>query len=109
MPGSTSSGDGEQSRPALRARFLEYVEALTFEQQGRDGHPQDRYKAMVPQVVGPLKLKGRVAPGRGEARARPHQEKLKITLPGPMTIVDTGGRPLLRRPREDGDGVCRAA
>ncbi len=49
----------------------------------------DRYKAMVPQVVGPLKLKGRVH--ATEARlARAHTgKKLKITLPGPMTIVDT--------------------
>jgi 5-methyltetrahydropteroyltriglutamate--homocysteine methyltransferase len=49
----------------------------------------DRYKAMVPQVVGPLKLKGRVH--AVEARlARAHtRKKLKITLPGPMTIVDT--------------------
>jgi 5-methyltetrahydropteroyltriglutamate--homocysteine methyltransferase len=49
----------------------------------------DRYKAMVPQVVGPLKLKGRVH--ADEARlARAHtSKKLKFTMPGPMTIVDT--------------------
>jgi 5-methyltetrahydropteroyltriglutamate--homocysteine methyltransferase len=49
----------------------------------------DRYKAMVPQVVGPLRLKGRVH--AIEARlARAHtKKKLKFTLPGPMTIVDT--------------------
>ena len=49
----------------------------------------DRYKAMVPQVVGPLRLKGRVH--QTEARiARAHtKKKLKFTLPGPMTIVDT--------------------
>jgi len=49
----------------------------------------DRYKAMVPQVVAPLRLKGRVH--AFEARlARAHtQRKLKFTLPGPMTIVDT--------------------
>jgi 5-methyltetrahydropteroyltriglutamate--homocysteine methyltransferase len=49
----------------------------------------DRYKAMVPQVVGELKLKGRVH--ASEARlARAHtKRKLKITMPGPMTIIDT--------------------
>src|SRR4029079_7443604 len=49
----------------------------------------DRYKAMVPQVVGELKLKGRVH--ATEARlARAHtKKKLKVTMPGPMTIVDT--------------------
>jgi 5-methyltetrahydropteroyltriglutamate--homocysteine methyltransferase len=44
---------------------------------------------MVPQVVGPLRLAGRVH--ADEARtARAHtQRRLKFTLPGPMTIVDT--------------------
>jgi len=44
---------------------------------------------MVPVVVGPLRLKGRVH--QVEARlARAHtKKKLKITMPGPMTIVDT--------------------
>jgi 5-methyltetrahydropteroyltriglutamate--homocysteine methyltransferase len=49
----------------------------------------DRYKAMVPVVNGELKLKGRVH--QFEAKhARAHtKRKLKITLPGPMTISDT--------------------
>ena len=49
----------------------------------------DRYKAMVPTVTGALRLKGRVH--AAEARfARAHtKRKLKFTLPGPMTIVDT--------------------
>jgi 5-methyltetrahydropteroyltriglutamate--homocysteine methyltransferase len=53
------------------------------------GIRKDRYKAMVPQVVAPLQLKGRVH--ADEARvARTHtQRKLKFTLPGPMTIIDT--------------------
>jgi 5-methyltetrahydropteroyltriglutamate--homocysteine methyltransferase len=44
---------------------------------------------MVPQVVAPLRLSGRVH--AMEARlARAHTKKtLKFTLPGPMTIVDT--------------------
>jgi 5-methyltetrahydropteroyltriglutamate--homocysteine methyltransferase len=44
---------------------------------------------MVPTVTGPLRLKGRVH--EHEARfARAHtKHKLKFTLPGPMTIVDT--------------------
>jgi 5-methyltetrahydropteroyltriglutamate--homocysteine methyltransferase len=53
------------------------------------GIRNNRYEAMVPAVAGPLKLKGRVH--RTEASlARAHtQRRLKITLPGPMTIVDT--------------------
>jgi len=53
------------------------------------GIRNNRYDAMVPVVVGPLKLKGRVH--QFEAKlARAHtKRKLKITMPGPMTIVDT--------------------
>src|ERR1700694_2568169 len=53
------------------------------------GIRKDRYKAMVPTVTGPLRLKGRVH--ATEARlARAHtRRKLKFTLPGPMPIVDT--------------------
>jgi 5-methyltetrahydropteroyltriglutamate--homocysteine methyltransferase len=53
------------------------------------GIRKDRYKAMVPQVVAPLRLKGRVH--ADEARvARTHTSRqLKFTLPGPMTIIDT--------------------
>ena len=53
------------------------------------GIRNDRYKAMVPQVLSVLKLKGRVH--EAEARfLRAHTtRKIKFTLPGPMTIVDT--------------------
>jgi 5-methyltetrahydropteroyltriglutamate--homocysteine methyltransferase len=53
------------------------------------GIRNNRYKAMVPTVTGTLRLKGRVH--ATEARlARSHTtRKLKFTLPGPMTIVDT--------------------
>ncbi|HPE01408.1 MAG TPA: methionine synthase [Burkholderiaceae bacterium] len=82
-------GDGEQSRQHFVHGFLEAVEGIDFEHKVEMGIRADRYKAMVPQVVGPLKLKGRVH--ATEARlARAHtRKKLKFTLPGPMTIVDT--------------------
>ena len=81
--------DGEQSRQHFVHGFLEAVEGIDFEHRVEIGIRADRYKAMVPQVVGPLKLKGRVH--AAEARfARAHTKKrLKFTLPGPMTIVDT--------------------
>ena len=49
----------------------------------------DRYKAMVPTVTGPIALRNRAH--ATEARlARAHtRRRLKFTLPGPMTIVDT--------------------
>ena len=82
-------GDGEQSRQHFVHGFLEFVDGIDFEHKVEMGIRKDRYKAMVPQVVGPLKLKGRVH--QVEAKiARSHtKKKLKITLPGPMTIVDT--------------------
>jgi len=81
--------DGEQSRQHFVHGFLEQVEGIDFEHKVEMGIRADRYKAMVPQVVAPLRLKGRVH--AFEARlARAHtQRKLKFTLPGPMTIVDT--------------------
>lgn len=81
--------DGEQSRQHFVHGFLEQVEGIDFQHKVEMGIRNDRYKAMVPQVVGPLRLKGRVH--AFEARlARAHTaRKLKFTLPGPMTIVDT--------------------
>jgi 5-methyltetrahydropteroyltriglutamate--homocysteine methyltransferase len=82
-------GDGEQSRQHFVHGFLEAVDGIDFAHKVEMGIRADRYKAMVPQVVGPLRLRGRVH--AAEARlARAHTtKKLKFTLPGPMTIVDT--------------------
>jgi 5-methyltetrahydropteroyltriglutamate--homocysteine methyltransferase len=82
-------GDGEQSRQHFVHGFLERVEGIDFEHKVEMGIRADRYKAMVPQVVGPLKLVGRVH--QAEARfLRAHTgRRIKFTLPGPMTIVDT--------------------
>lgn len=81
--------DGEQSRQHFVHGFLEQVDGIDFAHKVEMGIRADRYKAMVPQVVGPLRLKGRVH--AAEARlARAHTtRRLKFTLPGPMTIVDT--------------------
>ena len=82
-------GDGEQSRQHFVHGFLESVQGIDFEHKVRMGIRDNRYEAMVPQVIAPLSLKGRVH--AVEARlARAHtQRQLKFTLPGPMTIVDT--------------------
>jgi 5-methyltetrahydropteroyltriglutamate--homocysteine methyltransferase len=81
--------DGEQSRQHFVHGFLELVEGIDFSRKVEMGIRADRYKAMVPTVVGPLRLRGRVH--AAEARlARAHTNRtLKFTLPGPMTIVDT--------------------
>jgi len=81
--------DGEMSRQHFVHGFLEFVDGIDFAHKVEMGIRADRYKAMVPVVRGELKLKGRVH--QTEARfARAHtRQKLKMTLPGPMTISDT--------------------
>lgn len=81
--------EGEQARQHFVHGFLEQVEGIDFAHKVEMGIRKDRYKAMVPQVVAPIRLKGRVHVD--EARvARTHtKKKLKFTLPGPMTIIDT--------------------
>jgi 5-methyltetrahydropteroyltriglutamate--homocysteine methyltransferase len=82
-------GDGEQARQHFVHGFLEHVEGIDFSDKVEMGIRDGRYRAMVPQVKGPLRLRGRAH--TVEARlARAHtNRKLKFTLPGPMTIADT--------------------
>ncbi|MEO8158078.1 MAG: methionine synthase [Betaproteobacteria bacterium] len=82
-------GDGEQARQHFVHGFLESVEGIDFEHKVKMGIRNNRYDAMVPTVVGPVRLRGRVhEPETKLARAHT-KRKLKITMPGPMTIVDT--------------------
>jgi 5-methyltetrahydropteroyltriglutamate--homocysteine methyltransferase len=82
-------GDGEQSRQHFVHGFLEAVDGIDFDKRVEMGIRNDRYKAMCPTVVGPLRLRARVH-AREARLARAHtKHKLKFTLPGPMTIVDT--------------------
>ncbi len=81
--------DGEQSRQHFVHGFLECIDGIDFTKRVEMGIRKERYKAMVPTVTGALALRGRVH--AAEARfARAHtRRKLKFTLPGPMTIIDT--------------------
>jgi 5-methyltetrahydropteroyltriglutamate--homocysteine methyltransferase len=82
-------GDGEQARQHFVHGFLEAVDGIDFDNKVEMGIRNDRYKAMCPTVVGELKLRVRVH-AREARLARAHtKRKLKFTLPGPMTIVDT--------------------
>jgi 5-methyltetrahydropteroyltriglutamate--homocysteine methyltransferase len=81
--------DGEQSRQHFVHGFLEAVEGIDFVHKVEMGIRNDRYKAMVPQVIGPLRLKGRVHETEAKLARAHTTKKLKFTLPGPMTIVDT--------------------
>jgi len=81
--------DGEQSRQHFVHGFLEFVDGIDFARKVEMGIRKERYKAMVPTVVSALKLRGRVHATEA-LYARAHTtRKLKFTLPGPMTIIDT--------------------
>ena len=82
-------GDGEQSRQHFVHGFLEQVEGIDFENKVTMGIRNNRYDAQVPQVVAPLRLKGRVHAFEAQLARAHTKKKLKFTLPGPMTIVDT--------------------
>ena len=81
--------DGEQARQHFVHGFLEAVEGIDFDRRVELGIRNNRYKAMCPTVIGPLRLRSRVH-AREARLARAHTTRqLKFTLPGPMTIVDT--------------------
>ena len=81
--------DGEQARQHFVHGFLETVEGIDFDRRIEMGIRNNRYKAICPTVVGELRLRSRVH-AREARLARAHtKRKLKFTLPGPMTIVDT--------------------
>jgi 5-methyltetrahydropteroyltriglutamate--homocysteine methyltransferase len=82
-------GDGEQARQHFVHGFLERVDGIDFEHKVEMGIRNDRYKAMVPQVVAPLRLNGRVHAAEAQFLRAHTQRRTKFTLPGPMTIVDT--------------------
>ena len=81
--------DGEQSRQHFVHGFLEGIEGIDFARRVRMGIRNNRYEALVPTVTAPLRR--RHAAHAWEAGiARTHtSHRLKFTLPGPMTIVDT--------------------
>jgi 5-methyltetrahydropteroyltriglutamate--homocysteine methyltransferase len=81
--------DGEQSRQHFVHGFLEFVEGIDFSRKVKMGIRNNRYDAMVPVVTGPLKLKGRVHQAEARILRQHSKKKIKITMPGPMTIVDT--------------------
>ncbi len=81
--------EGEQARQHFVHGFLERVDGIDFSNKVEMGIRKDRYKAMVPQVVAPLKLRGRVHADEAQAARAHTKAKLKFTVPGPMTIIDT--------------------
>ncbi|MBV8170224.1 MAG: methionine synthase [Alphaproteobacteria bacterium] len=81
--------DGEQSRQHFVHGFLEQLSGVDFQKKVTMGIRNNRYDAQVPTVTSALTRKGPVHAAEVKI-ARAHTKKrLKFTLPGPMTIVDT--------------------
>src|SRR5580700_6379129 len=81
--------DGEQARIHFVHGFLANLEGIDFARRQVIGIRADRYKAEVPTVTGPIRRKGSVHAAEARAARAHTRHKLKFTLPGPMTIVDT--------------------
>src|SRR5258708_19934792 len=78
--------DGEQSRQHFVHGFLEFVDGIDFAHKVEIGIRADRYKAMVPQVVGELRLKGRVHGSEARLAPAPPLPKPNLPLPRPLPI-----------------------
>lgn len=81
--------DGEQTRQHFVHGFLESLEGIDFTRRVTIGIRADRYKAEVPTVVGPIRRTRAVHAADVKFARANTGHRLKFTLPGPMTIVDT--------------------
>jgi len=81
--------DGEQARQHFVHGFLVGVDGVDFARKKRIGIRNNRYEADCPTVTGPLRRRGPVHTMEAKAARASTTRKLKFTLPGPMTIVDT--------------------
>jgi 5-methyltetrahydropteroyltriglutamate--homocysteine methyltransferase len=81
--------EGEQSRQHFVHGFVEFVAGIDTEHKVAMGIRNNRYEAIVPQIVAPLKLKGRAHETEAKLMHRHTKRETRFTLPGPMTIMDT--------------------
>src|SRR5881397_896839 len=81
--------DGEQSRQHFVHGFLERLEGIDFGKRVTIGIRADRYKAEVPTVTGPITRRAPVHLDEVRWARANTERRLKFTIPGPMTIVDT--------------------
>ena len=81
--------DGEQFRIHFVHGFLEHVEGIDWALKTQMGIRNNRYVVDVPTVTSAVRRKGQVHKDQA-AFVRAHtRNKVKFTLPGPMTICDT--------------------
>ena len=81
--------DGEQSREHFVHGFVAGVEGIDFTKKVRRGIRADRYEAECPSVVAPIRRPASVHAAEVRFARSATGRTLKITIPGPMTIVDT--------------------
>ena len=80
--------DGEQTRRHFVTTFIEGLEGVDFEHK-RTVRIRDRYDAAVPVVVGPVARAHPIYVDDAAFLRRETNQRVKFTLPGPMTMVDT--------------------
>ena len=82
-------GDGEQFRIHFVHGFLEQLEGIDWNRKTRMGIRNNRYEADVPTVTGPLARPKAIHAADAAYMRAQTTRRLKVTLPGPMTICDT--------------------
>jgi len=80
--------DGEQTRRHFVTTFLEALDGVDFEHR-RTVRIRNRYDADVPMVVGPVARRHPVFVDAARFLRGATERRVKVTLPGPMTMVDT--------------------
>jgi 5-methyltetrahydropteroyltriglutamate--homocysteine methyltransferase len=81
--------DGEQTRRHFVHGFVERLDGIDPARRSRIGIRGDRYVAEVPTVVGPVRRAAPVHAAEAAFARASTARRLKWTLPGPMTVVDT--------------------
>jgi len=80
--------DGEQTRRHFVTTFIEGLEGVDFEHK-RTVRIRNRYDAAVPVVVGDVARRAPIYLDDARFLRAHTKRKVKYTLPGPMTMVDT--------------------
>ena len=80
--------DGEQTRRHFVTTFIDTLEGVDFEQR-KTVRIRNRYDADVPVVVGPIARRRPAFAADATFLKTLTRRRTKVTLPGPMTCVDT--------------------
>jgi 5-methyltetrahydropteroyltriglutamate--homocysteine methyltransferase len=80
--------DGEQTRRHFVTTFIEGLEGVDFTNR-KTVRIRNRYDADVPMVVGPVARRKAIFVEDAKFFRSQTKKRVKFTLPGPMTMVDT--------------------